>query len=177
VPMQSPKVIVVSVVGVALALLLSQHTVQYQFAVRMGLPQVGVFLAACAGGPIWGLAAGIVGGLGFYYGGLGTTWLYVLASMGLASGLLAYKMRAATASILSWLTIGLIASYAIYTRSGQPAQALYAWLTTASYEAVASAVIAEVALMLLGISRVRKKKEAVKEKAAAVSEAQTEIGL
>ncbi len=148
----------------------------YQFSVVIALPQVGVFLSACAGGPIWGLVAGIAGGLGFYYGGMGTTWLYVLAPIGLFAGLFAYKARASAASILSWVTAGLVASYYIYTHNGQPSQAMYAWLTTFSYEVVASAIVAEVALTLLRISRVRQKKRAVEETPKG-SEAQAELGV
>ena len=174
--LQSPKVIAVSVVGVAISYILALYTRPYQFGAILALPQVGVFLAACAGGPIWGIAAGLAGGLRLYYDGSGTTWLYVLLLLGLFAGLLSYKVRPAGASIISWVPFGLIASYVIYSQSALPSQALYAWLTSFSYEVAVSAVVVEAVLVLLHISRVRKKKEE-KEKVAVPSEAQAELGL
>ena len=174
--MQSLKVIVLSSAGVAIALLLSQYTMGYQFGVLVALPQLGVFLAAGAGGPIWGLIAGAAGGLGFYYGHSDTTWVTVLTLTGLAAGLLSTRFRPTAAAFVSWLTVGLVASYVIYTQNGQPSQAFYTWLATFSYEVVISAVVVDAVLTLLRVSRIKQKKVESSEVAAA-SEAQAEVGL
>jgi hypothetical protein len=174
--LQSLKVIVLSSAGVAIALLLSQYTMGYQFGVLVALPQLGVFLAAGAGGPIWGLIAGAAGGLGFYYGHSDTTWVTVLTLTGLAAGLLSTRFRPTAAAFVSWLTVGLVASYVIYTQNGQPSQAFYTWLATFSYEVVISAVVVDAVLTLLRVSRIKQKKVESSEVAAA-SEAQAEVGL
>lgn len=174
--MQSFKVIVLSSAGVAIALLLSHYTMAYQFGVLVALPQLGVFLAAGAGGPIWGLLAGAAGGLGFYYGHSDTTWLTVLTLTGLTAGLLSTRFRPTAAAFVSWLTVGLAASYVIYARNGQPSQAFYSWLAAFSYEVVISATVVDVMLTLLRLSRIKQKKVESSEVAAG-SEAQTEVGL
>jgi hypothetical protein len=175
-PMQSFKVVLLSSAGVAIALILSQYSMNYQFGIVLALPQLGVFLAAGAGGPVWGLLAGVAGGLGFYYGHPDTTWLIVLALMGVVSGLLSTRYRPTAAALVSWLTVGLVSSYIIYSQNGQPSQAFYSWLATLSYEVVASAIVVDAALTLLGVSRIKRKKAEPSE-AAAGSEAQAEVGL
>jgi hypothetical protein len=175
--MQSPKVIALSGAGVAMALLLSESTMKQQFGILLGLPQLGVLLASCAGGPIWGMIAGVVGGLGLYYGGSGTIWLCVLFVLGLAAGLISYKVRPVAASFLSWATFGVVASYIVYSRQAQPGQAFDAWLMTFSYEVAVSAVVVDVVLALLHVTRIRPKKEAESKGTALRSEAQAEVGF
>jgi hypothetical protein len=174
--MQSLKVIILSSAGVAIALLLSQYTIGYQFGVVLALPQLGVFLAAGAGGPIWGLIAGIAGGLGMYYGHPDTTWLTVLGLVGLTAGLLSSRYKPTAAAFVSWLTVGLASSYVIYAQNGQPSQAFYSWLATFSYEVVIAAVVVDAVLTLLRVSRIKQKKVESSEVAAG-SEAQAEVGL
>jgi len=172
----STKTIALSVAGVVLTYVLTYYTMPYQFGIVIAFPQVGVLLAACAGGPLWGVLAGAVGGLAFYYSGAGTIWLYELIPLGLGAGLLAYRFRAFAASMLSWVTLGVMFSYYAYSQESQTSQALYSWLITGSYEVAIAAVVVDVVLTLLHISRVRPKKAAA-EKETARSEAQTEIGL
>jgi LytS/YehU family sensor histidine kinase len=174
--MQSLKVIVLSLVGVAIALLLSQYTLGYQFGILVALPQLGVFLAAGAGGPVWGLLAGVAGGLGVYYGHADTTWLIVLTLTGLTAGLLSSRYRPTAADFVAWLTVGLVSSFVIYNQNGQPNQAFYTWLSTFSYEVVIAAVVADAVLTLLRVSRIKQKKAEASEVAAG-SEAQAEVGL
>ena len=174
--MQSLKVIVLSSAGVVVALLLSRYTIGYEYGVLVALPQLGVFLAAGAGGPIWGLLAGVAGGLGIYYGHPDTTWLTILSLTGLAAGILSARLRPTAAAFVAWLTVGLVSSYVIYTQNGQPSQAFYAWLSTFSYEVVISAVVVDVVLTLLRVSRIKQKKVESGEVAPG-SEAQAEVGL
>jgi hypothetical protein len=161
---------------VAIALILSQYTMDYQFGIVLALPQLGVFLAAGAGGPVWGLLAGVAGGLGFYYGHPDIMWLTVLALTGVLSGLLSTRYRPSAAALVSWLTAGLVSSYIIYSQNGQPSQAFYSWLAAFTYEVVVSAVVVDAALTLLRVSRTKQKKAEPSE-AAAGSEAQAEVGL
>jgi len=172
--MPSVRSVLLSMAGVALALVLARYTAKYQYGILWGLPQLGVFLAAASGGPIWGLMAGVAGGLNFYHLYTGYTWLAVLSLTGLVAGLLSSRMRPVAAAAVSWVTVGLLASYYIYSQNGQPIQAFYAWVMSFSYELVVSAIVVDASLALLHVTRIEKKE---KEKEAVKSEAQAEIGL
>jgi hypothetical protein len=174
--MQSLKVIVLSSAGVAIAFLLTQYTLGYQFGILEAIPQLGVFLAAGAGGPVWGLLAGVAGGLGIFYGKADTTWLVVLTLIGLVAGLLSSRYRPTAADLVAWLTVGLVSSFVIFSQNGQPNQAFYSWIATFSYEVAISAVVADVVLTLLRVSRTKQRKVEEREVAAG-SEAQAEVGL
>jgi hypothetical protein len=118
--------------------------------------------------------AGVAGGLNFYHLYTGYTWLAVLSLTGLVAGLLSSRMRPVAAAAVSWVTVGLLASYYIYSQNGQPIQAFYAWVMSFSYELVVSAIVVDASLALLHVTRIEKKE---KEKEAVKSEAQAEIGL
>jgi hypothetical protein len=165
--------LVVPAIGVVLSLVFTQFTFDYQYGVFFAFPQVGIFLAAGSGGVLWGLLAAGLGGLVLYYQFGGYLWLATLVAMGLVAGLLASRMRIALASILSWLTAGVVVTYVIFYNSNQAAHVLNPWLMAVSYEVAIGAVVADVVLTLLHISR----KKSKVEKQAVRSEAQVELGL
>lgn len=174
----------IRLVGIALAFFLPQLNLRYQFGIYIVLPQLGVFLSACSGGALWGLLAGLAGGVGYYMLQAGVAgqlalnqqvhWLVVLPLVGLMTGFLSSRMRPVYASSLSWILLGIPTSFLVVTYLALPSQALYAWLMSGTYESILSAVSVDILLAAAHVER-RMVPEPTKE--VKRSEAHAEVGF
>jgi hypothetical protein len=141
--------ILASLIGLALAYILSTTKLTYPYRVEVNLSQIGIFIAACSGGPAVGAVAGLIGSIQNPPTFANYDAAIILPLLGLIAGALSTRIKPLYSAIIAWLIIGL-AIYITAQSDSIIATQLYWILTVNTYLALAGALSAELATTYLG---------------------------
>jgi len=135
-----------------LAFALGVLSFPFILGLRIHFFQVAVFLCASAAGPIPGLICGAVGGSYTAFLRADPTILAGNALLGLATGLLALRLRPAFAALTAWFAVHapwvfLVGSFVM----GVPGPVIQSILVLLTVENIFSAAVADVVLLRLGV--------------------------
>ena len=98
--------IVVSLIGFIITYLLSLIKLTYPYNVELNLSQIGIFIAACSGGPVLGAVAGLIGSIQDPSTFIQYDAAIIFTLLGLISGALSGRIRPLYSTITAWLIVG-----------------------------------------------------------------------
>jgi hypothetical protein len=145
--------ILASLIGLIITYLLSSTKLAYPYNVEVNLSQIGIFIAACSGGPVLGAVAGLIGSIQNPSTFVQYDTTIIFALLGLIAGALSARIRPLYSTITAWLIVGSTIYITAQLNPNMIITKLFWILTVNTYLALAGALSADLTVTYLGASR------------------------